>query len=201
MGSCYSLYRGEINIKKYFSSASSRQQHVIIEQLRELQSKSPSKLNANRRKCQKVVPLAISVATQRSSADMKIDDHKKETRRRSDHQLKREIERSKRTVKEENNLKAALTHPTILKFLKAFMIAQSADNMLDFYLDVAEIRGLNRSRYFKGLYPAIIVLFFITVCAVFRHYLCFFPSKFYVSLLVLSVLLQGKKGGRLFVTV
>jgi hypothetical protein len=158
MGPCCSLCRGEIKIKKYFSSASSRQQSVIIEQLRELQTKSPSKSNANRHKCQKVVPLAISVATHPSSADTRIDDHKKETKQKSNPQTKKETERAKRALKEENNLKAALTHPTILKFLKAFMIAQSADNMLDFYLDVAEIRGLNRSRYFKGFYPVNISL-------------------------------------------
>lgn len=117
--------------------------------------KSPSKSNANRHKSQKVVPLAISVATNPSSADIR---NEKDTKQKSNHQLKKEIERAKRALKEETNLKAALTHPTILKFLKAFMIAQSADNMLDFYLDVAEIRGLNRSRYLKGQYHAVILL-------------------------------------------
>ena len=51
---------------------------------------------------------------------------------------------------QERALKSALTHPTVLKFLRSFMTAQSTDSTLDFYLDVVEMRGLNRERYHKG---------------------------------------------------
>jgi hypothetical protein len=55
-------------------------------------------------------------------------------------------------IKDEQNFKLALTHPTILKFLRFFMIAQGTGNMLDFYLDVAEIRGLQRELYYTEAY-------------------------------------------------
>lgn len=60
---------------------------------------------------------------------------------------RRLLKKAEQSLMEENNLKSALTHPTILKFLKAFMTAQSTDSTLDFYLDVVEIRGLQRNRY------------------------------------------------------
>jgi hypothetical protein len=47
---------------------------------------------------------------------------------------------------DERNLKLALTHPTIAKFLKEFMIAQGCGDLLDFYLDIVEIRTAHRRR-------------------------------------------------------
>ena len=152
---CCGLQRGSDVIERKFSSASSRQQYLIIQQLRESQKKkkaTPTKLR--RGKVPKIVPLAISPKPTHSPASEGDDVGKRIMgigMIRRDSNQKRALEKAEKNMAEEHNLKSALTHPTILKFLKAFMTAQSTDNTLDFYLDVVEIRGLQRSRYTKGI--------------------------------------------------
>lgn len=186
MGSCNSFCLGN-------SCASSRQQDISIEQLREPQNKQSSKSNASRHNVQKIVPMTLSVTSSALSAQNKTDDLKKEAKQKSIYVQRKELERAKRNLKEENNLKFALTHPTILKFLKAFMIAQSADNMLDFYLDVAEIRGLNRSRHFKGHLLSSERIFHDRVLSLFRQLFLLVDdclSPFFVTTLDCNYLLQ-----------
>lgn len=60
--------------------------------------------------------------------------------------------------KDERSLKLALTHPTISKFLKDFMIAQGCGDLLDFYLDIVEIRSKIRRFLHKEAYDLWIML-------------------------------------------
>ena len=128
------------------SKSSSRQQYLVIQQLRESHRKKDASTRG-KTKLQKIVPLSISVSPNKASIG---DNTLGQPSVRAKLKEQKAAERAARSMAEENNLKSALTHPTILKFLKAFMVAQSTDNMLDFYLDVAEIRGLHRRRYTRG---------------------------------------------------
>ena len=128
--------------------SSNRQQFLVIQQLRESHRKKDASTRG-KIKLKKIVPLAISVSPNKASNG---DNGLAQPNERARLKELKAAERAARSMVEENNLKSALTHPTILKFLKAFMVAQSTDNMLDFYLDVAEIRGLHRRRYTKGSY-------------------------------------------------
>ena len=162
MGFLYSLYcslncHGESDYRDVnFSGASSRQQFLIMQQLRESQRmKDASPGKKSKCKVQKVVPLAVSVSPKKLPVGNRGVGHTTERARLKEERM---AQKAARNIVEETNLKSALTHPTILMFLRAFMVAQSTDNMLDFYLDVTEIRGLHRRRYNKGMNANIILL-------------------------------------------
>lgn len=164
--SCLCCTGDRYAMERKFSSASIRQQTIIIEQLRESQErKKKSPIGSpNRNKVQKIVPINIAMTPFVAPRVLPGDEFRKGSQEKTEDRLKRELERAERNLKEENNLKSALTHPTIIKFLKSFMTAQSTEHMLDFYLDVAEIRGLERSRYYKGVHiPCFRLHFYVTL--------------------------------------
>jgi hypothetical protein len=148
MGNILPTRKKEDPKERRFSSASSRQQKVIIKQLRETQNRKKKSVRKGKKNINKIVPIAIecksdeNCKTKQSRDDRKISKDVEER--------KEEIEIDRRDANEELNLKAALTHPTIVKFLRAFMLAQNSSNLLDFYLDAVEIRGLFSGRYYKG---------------------------------------------------
>ena len=161
---CYGIQRQDDAIERKFSSASSRQQYLIIEQLRESQKKKRAKPKEIRKqRAHKILPIAINAKFTDPPTAEREDAGKRIMGMGALRKLSAEnraLEKAEKNLAEEHNLKSALTHPTILKFLKAFMIAQGTDNTLDFYLDVVEIRGLQRSRYKKGtpLYLSLLLL-------------------------------------------
>ena len=150
---CFDFLHPDEFMGRKFSSSTSRQQHLIIQQLRETQKK---RTNPNRRRykgnIQKIVPLSMPSTGSFPNEDSKDFDNRRRMLGADREELKqrRLLEKAEQSLMEEHNLKSALTHPTILKFLKAFMTAQSTDSTLDFYLDVVEIRGLQRNRYTTG---------------------------------------------------
>lgn len=135
--------------ERRFSSASSRQQRAIIIQLRETQNRKKGSIR-RKKNIRKIVPIAIHVeAKTEENREHQDRKHRKELREEEDAVVEKG-ENDKRDANEEINLKAALTHPTIVKFLRAFMLAQNSSSILDFYLDALEIRGLSSGRYYKG---------------------------------------------------
>jgi predicted Fe-S protein YdhL (DUF1289 family) len=111
-------------------SINNREQEKIIKELRKTQTKQqPKPLNNLKGGNKKIVP-----GTAEQLAESKQRDDNGDLNTMSDLYNHR--------AEEEGVLKLALTHPTILKFLRSFMVAQGADNILDFYLDAAEVRAL-----------------------------------------------------------
>lgn len=90
----------------------------------------------------KIVPINLHVMPIRRTDDGRTCNLDKE--------MKRQLKIVARDQKEDNSLRHALTHPTIQKFLKDFMVAQSSESVLNFYLDVLEILALNRNCHSKG---------------------------------------------------
>jgi hypothetical protein len=169
--------------ERRFSSASSRQQKIIIRQLRETQNRKKKSIKT-KKNINKVVPIAVlesksgssekskrkgsngtgnnsrddrkgskgaSRISQQCSQEHLRNDQEVDTsmRQKVDTSLLKAELNDRRDANEELNLKAALTHPTIVKFLRDFMMAQNSCNLLDFYLDAVEIRCLNSGRYYK----------------------------------------------------
>jgi len=160
-----------------FSSASSRQQKIIIKQLRETQHRKKKSIKT-KKYINKIVPIAVLESKSNSNENSKRtssalnsrDDRKRSkegssriSQKCSQHEVDTSVPKADtnmpkaelndlRDANEELNLKAALTHPTISKFLRDFMRAQNSCNLLDFYLDAVEIRCLNSGRYYKEAY-------------------------------------------------
>jgi hypothetical protein len=139
MCECRFLCRG--SHQRDFSCATSRQQGMIIEELRksQMQKKYP---NPKKNNSHKIVPINLHVMPIRRSDDGRSCN--------LDEEMKRQLRRVARDQKENNSLRHALTHPTIQKFLKDFMVAQSSESILNFYLDVIEIIALSRNCHSKG---------------------------------------------------
>lgn len=134
------------------ASTSIKQQRLIIEQLRVTQKE---KLKRNRSKMTiscRVSPSSVSSSSlsHAGSNDDSILRRNSSRRRAVDDDTKEE--NLMRSRNEERCLRAALTHPTVLEFLRSFMIAQGTDNTLDFYLDIIEIRHLTRERSHEGTF-------------------------------------------------
>lgn len=138
---CECRFRCRGSLQRDFSSASTRQQSMIIEELRKSQmhKKHP---NPKTNKSHKIVPINSHVMTIRRSDDGRTCN--------LDIEMKRQLRRVARDQKENNSLRHALTHPTIQIFLRDFMVAQSLESILNFYLDVIEIIALNRNCHSKG---------------------------------------------------
>jgi hypothetical protein len=134
---CECRFRCRGSLQRDFSCASSRQQGMIMEELRksQMQKKYPNpKKN--------IVPINLHVTPIGRSDDGRSCNLDKE--------MKRQLRHVARDQRENNSLRHALTHPTIQKFLKDFMVAQSSESILNFYLDVIEIIALSRSCHSKG---------------------------------------------------
>ena len=104
-----------------------------------MQKKYPNTKKGNNHK---IVPIDLSVKPIRRTDDGRTCN--------LDNEMKRQLRIVARDQKEDNSLRHALTHPTIQKFLRDFMVAQSSESILNFYLDVIEILALNRNCHSKG---------------------------------------------------
>ena len=104
-----------------------------------MQKKYPNLKKVNNHK---IVPINLHVKPIRRTDDGRTCNLDKE--------MKRQLKIVARDQKEDNSLRHALIHPTIQKFLKDFMVAQSSESILNFYLDVLEILALNRNCHSKG---------------------------------------------------
>ena len=149
MGSISSCYVGCVDNSDGFDLRSKniteRQQCQIIEQLRESHHKtSPNKIN-RRNSVTKILPLEVDRITEKKSRNEILSTNPITNDRVTEKIFSRGI-----SVAEELQLKQALTHPTIVKFLRSFMYAQCNCDLLDFFLDVVEIRGLHRELKYSG---------------------------------------------------
>lgn len=152
MGNCLGYVDGN---ERRSSFASNKEQAKIIQKLRDAQKQKKKSQRLHIKKGSKVVP----VFDNQQSRSEHEDSSKRQGPNVANKSLDTEnqLKLSKIEAIEEKNLKSALTHPTILKFLKAFMVAQSTANILDFYLDAVEIRSLNDGRYFTGDYTCMYI--------------------------------------------
>ena len=157
---CFRVFSRTDGFDKRNVVANSRQQSAIIKQLRaslkkkgmlskrdkpqtsalpiDVQKRTSTRCYRPFSFCWNKVGLAYDVATEQTS------------QRDSERSVNASPGPKRRNSNESQRLKAALTHPALLKFLRSFMIAQSNDNTLDFYLDIVEIRSLVRERYCRG---------------------------------------------------
>ena len=137
---------------------STKQQIKIVQELRE---HATQKLALKRKKktAGKVVPINCNNFDRstsgeyrsRSSSHSSINESSKSADMKNDEEIRNDS-------KDERSLKLALTHPTISKFLKDFMIAQGCGDLLDFYLDIVEIRATHRRFSHKEAYDLWIIL-------------------------------------------
>mmetsp|Transcript_557 Transcript_557/g.633 ORF Transcript_557/g.633 Transcript_557/m.633 type:complete len:675 (+) Transcript_557:319-2343(+) len=123
-------------VRKEFQSQTTTdyQKDQIMRELRRNKNDKGKTLN-NIIKKSKIAPITISVQQDHYDCKYNTDDPPLGNRRNSD-----------------QSLKSALTHPTILNFLYSFMIAQSTDRSLDFYLDVVKILDLDRKKCYRESY-------------------------------------------------
>jgi len=143
---------------------STKQQIKIVQELRE-HATQKSTQKRKKKTAGKVVPINGNSVDRcsgenrssggenrsRSSSHSSINDTTKSAVIKNDEQIRNDS-------KDERSLKLALTHPTISKFLKDFMIAQGCGDLLDFYLDIVEIRSTHRRFLHKEAYDLWIML-------------------------------------------
>ena len=138
------------------SITSSHQQSVIIDQLRiSLKKKEKSTHRDGDRKF-KIVPSGSATSSLGYPDEFLCDERQSRVLASMEEPIETDLNRPYSStyqnldLNEERCLKSALTHPTVLTFLRSFMTAQGNNDSLEFYLDVAEIRGLTKERYYKG---------------------------------------------------
>ena len=144
---------------------STKQQIKIVQELREHATQKLAR--KRKKKTGKVVP--INGNLEKSSVENRSSGGGGEnlSRSPSSHSSMNELSKSavmkndeqiRNDSKDERSLKLALTHPTISKFLKDWMIAQGCGDLLDFYLDIVEIRSRHRRFLHKEAYDLWIML-------------------------------------------
>ena len=138
------------------SITSTHQQSIIIDKLRESQKKRERRTSRGRRRKVQIVP-SDTIGSSQQYPDECLPDQRQSRMVASMEELD-EADAEKMVsdfcqstdLNEEQCLKSALTHPTVLTFLRSYMIAQGNNITLEFYLNVVEIRGLAKQRYYKG---------------------------------------------------
>ena len=144
---------------------STKQQIKIVQELREHANQKLA-LKRKKKTAGKIVPINYNNVDNKSFADNRssVGEYRS---RSSSHSSTNEASKSaqfkhdeqiRNDPKDERSLKLALTHPTISKFLKDFMIAQGCGDLLDFYLDIVEIRATHRRFLYKEAYDLWIML-------------------------------------------
>ena len=142
---------------------STKQQIKIVQELREHATQKLAR--KRKKKTGKVVP--INGNLEKSSVENRSSVGENLSRPPSSHSSMNELSKSavmkndeqiRNDSKDERSLKLALTHPTISKFLKDWMIAQGCGDLLDFYLDIVEIRSRHRRFLHKEAYDLWIML-------------------------------------------
>lgn len=138
------------------SITSTHQQSIIIDKLRESQKKREKRTYHGSRRKVRIVPLGSITSSQRYHDECLLNQRQSrmvasmEESDEADAQRMISDSYQNSDLNEEQCLKSALTHPTVLTFLRSYMIAQGNNITLEFYLNVVEIRGLTKQRYYKG---------------------------------------------------
>lgn len=142
---------------------STKQQIKIVQELRQNHYQQlAAKRSAANNKRKKVLPVTSEEAVPAipNSRSRAASHESRESASSYDADLMSSSKGSKggNVKKDERNLKLALTHPTIARFLKDYMVAQGTGDLLDFYLDVVEIRSTQRRFLYKEAYDMWVTL-------------------------------------------